>query len=98
MAPMTAPELAEILAGAIETACAPLHRRIQALEAQGTIVFAGTYDPAKSYKRGSVVVRRGSSWVCLKDGNTDDPGRSPQPNPPTWALMAQRGADGKDLR
>jgi hypothetical protein len=72
-----------------------LERRLKQVECRG-ISFHGAWEAGKTYRRGEVVVRRGSSFVALRDA-TDDPGVALQ-NPPTWALLAQRGKDGKDLR
>jgi hypothetical protein len=72
-----------------------LEQRLKQVECRG-ISFLGAWEAGKTYRRGEVVVRRGSSFVALRDA-TDDPGVALQ-NPPTWALLAQRGKDGKDLR
>jgi hypothetical protein len=68
-----------------------LETRLAAVEGNG-IKFMGAYEPGKLYRRGAVIVRKGSSWIALQDTG-DDPG---QPTPSkAWALMAQKGRDAR---
>ncbi len=54
------------------------------------MLFRGTFEDAKAYEPGDVVVSRGSSWVALEPTQRrpgDGIGKA-------WALVAQRGRDG----
>jgi hypothetical protein len=90
-----APAIAEFVRDALK----PLTDRLLQLEAKAIesesrgIRFEGTHQRALVYRRGSVVVADGSSWVSLEDGNGDTPGTSGR-----WALMAKRGKDGAHAR
>jgi hypothetical protein len=55
------------------------------------MLFRGTFEDAKGYEPGDVVVSKGSSWVALEATN-----RRPSDVGVTkaWALIAQRGRDG----
>jgi hypothetical protein len=55
------------------------------------MLFRGTFDDAKGYEPGDVVVSKGSSWVALEATK-----RRPSDVGVTkaWALIAQRGRDG----
>lgn len=67
-----------------------LEKRIDAMEGKG-ISFEGTHQRGLQYRRGMMVVSRGSLWVATRQTtsapNEDD----------TWALAAKAGRDGKDM-
>lgn len=67
-----------------------LERRVAALEGDA-LKFAGTFAAGDSYPRGAVVVRKGSSFVALRETG-EDPAA---PGCASWALMAQKGRDGR---
>ncbi|TCK31233.1 hypothetical protein EV667_1339 [Ancylobacter aquaticus] len=67
-----------------------LEKRLAEVEASG-LRFLGVWQRAVDYRRGSVVTSEGSSWVALK-------ATSPAEKPgdcDAWALVAQRGRDGR---
>jgi hypothetical protein len=64
-----------------------IERRLDVIESQG-IKFMGVYQRAIEYGRGSVVVRDGSSWVCIDEITRQVPGEGA-----AWALLAKAGRD-----
>ncbi|RWA73418.1 MAG: hypothetical protein EOQ28_14845 [Mesorhizobium sp.] len=74
--------------------CAAIEQRLAEMEASG-VKYAGTYQRASSYKRGSVVSHHGSSWVAIKDVAE---GIAPIEGHDAWQLMVKRGRDGKDAK
>jgi hypothetical protein len=65
--------------------------RVAAVELSG-LKYAGAWQKANGYSRGSVVSYGGSAWCCTKDHE--------QPEQPgaglAWQLLVKRGSDGKD--
>ncbi len=57
---------------------------------EGLPVYSGTYEPAKSYESGDVVLHGGSWWIATKATATK-PGDGETP----WKLTVKRGNDGK---
>ena len=91
-------QFAKIVVETIGVATRPLHERIKLLEQQlreiegKGIAFEGTYAPGRVYRRGSVVVRKGSSLVALEPTSQDPADATPADK--SWALLAARGRDG----
>ena len=71
---------------------AGLENRLKAVEASG-LKYAGVWQRAQTYPRGSVATHKGSAWVALADGVEAEPGLSA-----AWQLAVRRGDDGRDLR
>jgi hypothetical protein len=67
-----------------------LAERLDALEAGG-LKFAGPFNSAMSYRKGTVVHWRGSAWVAVCNV---EPGEiAPEKNSLNWSLFAARGRD-----
>jgi len=77
---------------------AELDARIEALEATTDqvltrgIFYAGTWQKALGYDRGSAITHAGSLWIAVTNAEQGEaPGASD-----CWQLAAKRGRDGKD--
>jgi hypothetical protein len=68
----------------------PLEERIAALESHG-IKYAGAYQRAVSYRRGTVVTSDGAMWVALRDTTE---GERPGKVHDAWQLSAKAAATG----
>jgi hypothetical protein len=76
------------LAARVETLEAMVKDRVLLSDA------GGLFDPQKTYRRGDVCQRDGSSWIATVDGPRAVPGNGGG----DWRLFALRGARGKDAR
>lgn len=85
-------DIAEVIAGAVREATAPLLARIDALEKRTDAVeksgarFRGVYQRASSYRRGDQATHKGSLWTALDDAPE---GAVPGENPALWQLAAK---------
>jgi len=93
-------ELAPVVRQYVVDAVAPavtrleaMERRLQELECRG-LKYAGIWQRASDYERGSVITHAGSAFVAIrKTQSTDKPGESD-----AWQMMVKAGKDGKDAR
>jgi hypothetical protein len=60
-------KLGAIVVAAIKTALKPLEARIKELEQRPTLKDAGIWQPGQLYKKGDLVTRRNSGWVCREN-------------------------------
>lgn len=67
-----------------------LEKRLADLEGSA-VKFAGTFEAGRNYARNSLVIRKGSSWVALRQTG-EDPAA---PGCTSWALAAARGKDAR---
>jgi hypothetical protein len=81
-------DIAEVVAGAIREATAPLEARLAELEKTGTR-FRGVHQRAQNYRRGDQVTSRGSLWIALRDAPE---GIAPGDSPEHWQLGAKGSA------
>lgn len=81
-------DLADVVAGAIREAVAPLKARLDALEGKG-LSFEGTHQRGQQYRRGQAVVADGSLWIATRATTA-----SPRENG-DWALAAKAGKDAR---
>ena len=67
------------------TRVSELEARITALESHG-VKYAGVYQKAASYRRGTVVTSDGALWIALRDAaGGEQPGKAPD----AWQLAAK---------
>lgn len=76
----------EAVKGYVDRSLTSLHKRIDELE-KGTMRYAGVWQRATEYKKGSLVTSDGSAWVALK---AVEPGGE-KPNGGPWQLVFKSG-------
>jgi hypothetical protein len=96
---VTLPQLVRTFAEAVDTLVnahaergleiQALRQRLAEIETKG-IRYAGVWQRALEYARGSVVTHGGSAWVALADNTKGEPGSND-----AWQLMVKKGADAK---
>jgi hypothetical protein len=79
--------LAPVLRDYLADCLAPIFKRLEELETKG-LAYAGTWQRAQSYKRGSVVTHDGAAWVALRDTGE---GARPGSDLDAWQLMVKSG-------
>ena len=91
--------LAAVLPELVERNTAPLHDRIEKLEAELKAkgpnladAFRGAWTAGSTYARGSLVVQDGGMWLALADSD-HKPGATE-----AWRLVTKKGKDGRDFR
>jgi hypothetical protein len=85
--------LFEVMGKAVGNALQPINERLKALEAKPVMEFQGLWKPKQPYRKGSVVVHDGSSWVAKEGGTGHRPGTDDGAK--QWALAAKRGRDAR---
>ena len=80
-------KFADVIAQAIEMATAPLHARINVLEARPVkgVSWAGVFTPDQIYAEGELVTRSGL-WLALKSTAA-----TPGSDPTCWKLICKQG-------
>lgn len=88
--------LADLIAETVKGETEPLKARVADLEARVAeaetkgIVYAGVFQRAADYRRGSVVTHSGCAWVAIKDTQGEAPGAGE-----SWQLMVKAGKDAR---
>ncbi|ORE92691.1 hypothetical protein ATO13_17259 [Stappia sp. 22II-S9-Z10] len=83
-------EIVAAVRGYVDRRLFEMEGRLQAVETRG-LKYAGIYQRAVDYERGTVVTHSGSAWVAVRDVATGDiPGTADG-----WQLMVKAGRDAK---